>query len=189
MGTCPVDPVAITTSARCVRLGWRTSAVVVHYPLCRSRHSDPASSRSDERAARGSACAGFPGTSRLRPPVHERNVSLPSLATPRSCLPRLSPYVAEAKKGERGTIRARVAGRIWSIAAEVDEACLVGMELELVPSKTLAQYIQNPLGILEVRERHYGVVGETDKSTFPLEPRLHLVLEPLVQHVVQENVR
>src|SRR6516225_6822952 len=104
-------------------------------------------------------------------------------------LSRLSPYVAEAEKGERGTIRARVAGRIWSIAAEVDEACLVGMERELVPSKTLAQYIQNPLGILEVRERHYGVVGETDKSTFPLEPRLHLVLEPLVQHVVQENVR
>src|SRR5262249_53757773 len=65
----------------------------------------------------------------------------------------------------------------------------VGMERELVPSKTLGQYIQNPLGILEVRERHYGVVGETDKGTFPLEPRFHLVLEPLVQHVVQENVR
>jgi len=74
-------------------------------------------------------------------------------------LPRLSPYVAEAEKGERGTIRARVAGRIWSIAAEVDEACLVGMERELVPSKTLAQYIQNPLGILEVRERPFGVVA------------------------------
>src|SRR5262245_21278847 len=85
MGTCPVDPFATTTSARCARLGWRTSAVVVHYLLCRSRHSGPASSRSDERAARGSACAGFPDTSRLLPPVHERNVSLPSLATPRSC--------------------------------------------------------------------------------------------------------
>ena len=56
---------------------------------------------------------------------------------------------------------------VWSVPAEVDEACLVGMERELVPSKTLAQNVQNPLGILEIRERHYGIVGETDKGTFP----------------------
>jgi hypothetical protein len=42
------------------------------------------------------------------------------------------------------------------------------MQRELVPSETLAQYIQNPLGILEIRERHHGVVGEPDKGTFPL---------------------
>jgi hypothetical protein len=35
----------------------------------------------------------------------------------------------------------------------LDDACLVGMERELVPSETLAQNIQNPLGIPEVRER------------------------------------
>jgi hypothetical protein len=63
-----------------------------------------------------------------------------------------------------------------------------GPHLELVPSKTLAQNVQNPLGILEVRERHDGVVGESDKGTFPLEAWLHLVLEPLVQHMVQEDV-
>ena len=96
-------------------------------------------------------------------------------------LTRLSPNVAEAKEGERGAIRTRMVGRIWSIAAKVDEACLVGMECELVPSKTLAQYLQNPLGILDVRKRHHGVVGETDKGAFPLEPRFHLVLEPLIQ--------
>src|SRR6516225_10146717 len=95
-------------------------------------------------------------------------------------LSRLSPYVAEAEKGERGTIRARVAGPIWSMAAEVDEACLVGMEREPVPSETLVQNVQNPLGVLGIRERHHGVVGETDKGTSPLEPRFHLVLEPLI---------
>jgi hypothetical protein len=78
---------------------------------------------------------------------------------------------------------------VWSVAAEVDEACLVGVELELVPSKTLAQNIQNPLGILEVRERHDGIVGESDKGTFPLQTWFHHVLEPLIQHVVQEDVR
>src|SRR5215472_19091635 len=104
-------------------------------------------------------------------------------------LPRLSPNVAEAEEGERCPIRVRVVLAIWSVAAEVDKACLVGMERELVPSETLAQYIQNPLGILEVRERHHGIVSESDKGTSPLEPRFNLVLEPLVQHMMQENVR
>src|SRR5262249_33440745 len=71
-------------------------------------------------------------------------------------LPRLSPYVAEAEKGERCPIRVRVVLAIWSVAAEIDESRLVGVERELVPSETLAQNIQNPLGILEVLERHHG---------------------------------
>jgi hypothetical protein len=29
-------------------------------------------------------------------------------------------------------------------------------------------------------ERHHSIVGEPDKGTFPLETRLHLVLEPFV---------
>jgi hypothetical protein len=75
------------------------------------------------------------------------------------------------------------------VAAEIDEACLVGMERELVPSKTLAQNVQNPLGILEIRKCHDDVFGETDKGTFPLKAWFHLILEPLIQHMMQENVR
>src|SRR5215471_12772470 len=45
---------------------------------------------------------------------------------------------------------------VRAVAAEIDESRLVGVERELVPSETLAQNIQNPLGILEVRERHHG---------------------------------
>ena len=104
-------------------------------------------------------------------------------------LPRLSPNVAEAEEGERCPIRVRVVLAIWSVAAEIDKACLVGMERELVPRKSLAQYIQNPLGILKVCERHHGVISKTDKGTVPLEPRFHLVLEPLIQHMMQEDVR
>jgi hypothetical protein len=78
---------------------------------------------------------------------------------------------------------------IWSVTTEVDEARLVGMEREPVPSKPLVQDIQNPLGILEIRKRHDGVVGESDKGTFSLEAWFHLILEPFIQHMVQENVR
>ena len=103
-------------------------------------------------------------------------------------LARLSPYVAEAKKGERGTIRARVAGRIWSIAAEVDEACLVGMEHEPEPRKTLAQDRQDALGVDNVVERHDRIISEPDKGTVPRKARPHLCLEPLIKHIVQEDV-
>jgi hypothetical protein len=78
---------------------------------------------------------------------------------------------------------------VWSVAAKVDEACLVGVERELVPSKTLAQSGQNPRGILEIRERHYGIVGETDKGTFPLQTWFHHVLEPLIQHMMEVDIR
>jgi hypothetical protein len=54
-------------------------------------------------------------------------------------LARLSPHVAEAEKGERRTLRYRMVFSLWSPAAEVDEARLVGMERELVPRKSLAQ--------------------------------------------------
>src|SRR5262249_39972235 len=84
-------------------------------------------------------------------------------------LPRLSPNVAEAEEDERCPARVRVVLAIWSVAAEIDEARLVGMERELVPCETLAQNFQNPLGILEVRARHHGIVDVSDKGTFPLE--------------------
>ena len=60
---------------------------------------------------------------------------------------------------------------------------------ELVPSETLAQYVQYPLGILDIRKRHHGVVGESDKGTSLPEAWFHLILEPLIQHMMQENVR
>ena len=52
---------------------------------------------------------------------------------------RLAPYVAEAEKGERRVIRFWMSFPIWSFEAEVDESRLVGMELKLLPTETLAQ--------------------------------------------------
>jgi len=78
---------------------------------------------------------------------------------------------------------------IWSGVAEIDETRLVGMERKPIPCKSLAQYTENPLGLEEVLERHYGIVSEADKGTSSLETWPHLELEPFIQHVVQENVR
>src|SRR5208337_2736359 len=42
--------------------------------------------------------------------------------------PRLAPDVGKAEEGERGTIRLRMVSPVWPVAAEIDEARLVGME-------------------------------------------------------------
>jgi hypothetical protein len=38
----------------------------------------------------------------------------------------LAPDVGEAEEGERGTIRLRMVSPVWPVAAEIDEARLVG---------------------------------------------------------------
>src|SRR5438477_10907964 len=76
-------------------------------------------------------------------------------------------------------------GPIWSVVAEVDEARLVGMKCESIPSKTLAQYVEDPFGIEDILECHHGIIGEADKGTSPLEAWPHLDFEPFIQHVVQ----
>src|SRR6202161_2278082 len=55
-------------------------------------------------------------------------------------LQRLAPDVGEAEESERGTIRLRMVGSIWSVVAEIDEARLVGMERESIPSKAVGRY-------------------------------------------------
>ena len=78
---------------------------------------------------------------------------------------------------------------IWSFEAEVDEARLVGMERKLVPSERLPRRL-GPAGRRgSPRKHHHGIVGVSDKGISPLKAWLHLVLEPLIQHVVQEDIR
>src|SRR4249920_1057516 len=98
--------------------------------------------------------------------------------------PRLTPNVGEAEEGERGTIRLRMVGPIWSVAAEIDEARLVGMECKSIPCKAFTQNAKDPLGIEEVLERQHGIVSEADKGTSPRETWAHLELKPFIPRVV-----
>src|SRR5215469_1499076 len=73
--------------------------------------------------------------------------------------------------------------------AEVDEARLVRVEGESITCEPLAQHRQHAFGIDNVVERHQRVIGKPDKDALPSKTRFHLILEPLVQHMVQEDVR
>src|SRR5664279_4243358 len=77
---------------------------------------------------------------------------------------------------------------IWPVAAEINEARLIGMECESISCKALAQDAEDPLGIEEALERHHGIISEADKGTSPLETWPHLTLKPFIQDVVQEDV-
>src|SRR6516165_7937143 len=97
--------------------------------------------------------------------------------------------MGQAKEVERGPTRLRVACALCPLGAEVDEACLVGMQCKPKPCKTLAQHRQDASSVDDVVERHHRVISKPDKGAVPREAWLHLRLEPLIEHVVQEDVR
>src|SRR6516165_12086424 len=68
-------------------------------------------------------------------------------------IPRPPPNVGEAKEVEAGPIRLRMARALSSLRAEVDEARLVGVERESVPSEALAEDRQHAFGGIDVVER------------------------------------
>ena len=76
-----------------------------------------------------------------------------------------------------------------ALGPEVDEARLVGVEHEPVPHKPLPQHVQDPFGIVVVLEGHHEVIGKPNQGSWPLQAWSHRVLEPFVQHMVQEDVR
>ena len=76
-----------------------------------------------------------------------------------------------------------------TFGAEVDEARLVGMQREPMPSKPFSQSFQHPFGVVVVLEGHDEVVGKANQGTLSLQAGLHLAFEPLIQHMVQEDVR
>src|SRR6185369_4570300 len=77
----------------------------------------------------------------------------------------------------------------WTLGPEVDEARLVGMQREPKPSKPFSKQLQHPFGIVVVLEGQYEVIGKPNQGTLTLQVRPHLALKPLVQHMMQEDVR
>src|SRR5215468_3149975 len=99
---------------------------------------------------------------------------------------RLRPDMGEAEKVERRCLAVWMRATL-ALGAEVDEARLVRMEREPVPIKPLSQHFQNPFGVVVALERHHEVISKPHQGTWSRHAGLHHVLEPLVQHMVQED--
>src|SRR5262245_49265180 len=98
--------------------------------------------------------------------------------------PTPSPVVREAEEIEG--VRSVPVRRRW--ASERDQACLLWVESKTIAFEALAQHGHHPSRILLLFERDDQVIGEADESRLPVQPRLHLRLEPHIEHVMQIDV-
>ena len=62
------------------------------------------------------------------------------------------------------------------------------MDGQAILTETLRQHFQNPAGVLLTGEAHDEVVRVADQEGTSTQARLHVPLEPHVQHVVQIDV-
>ena len=62
------------------------------------------------------------------------------------------------------------------------------MNGQVVPAEPLGQDFQYPAGVGFLFESDNKIIGKPNQETFSLEPRLYVLHEPFIQHVVQEYV-
>src|SRR5437867_9878437 len=93
----------------------------------------------------------------------------------------------EKVKGPRLRPRPRFPLR-QRVAPKLQQPCLLGVERQPILLESLPQHCQHFLGILPILKTENEVVGVPDFTRLPAQPRLHHVLEPLVEHVVQVDV-
>ena len=63
---------------------------------------------------------------------------------------------------------------------EIYQACLVRVKTQMEPLKSLIQNTLHPLGIIHALEANDEIITVSDQFNPTLQPRFHLLLEPLV---------
>ena len=79
--------------------------------------------------------------------------------------------------------------RLCSRAAELEQARLVGMQLQPEPRESLAQLGQKLIGILTMLESRHEVVSKTHNDHIAVSMLPSPSLNPQVEYVVQVDVR
>lgn len=100
---------------------------------------------------------------------------------------RPPPDVGEAEKIERRG-RCHPVTPVGTPPAEVHRTRLGLMERQPVSTETFARRVKQPPGAVAVFEGDDKVIGVSHQLAVAAQARPRLLLEPLVQHVMQENV-
>ena len=124
------------------------------------------------------------GEQRSRIALLVRHLPHDVLASPGS-----APDMGEPEKAERRASRGRMRLTVRPFEPEVDHPRLLGMEGESKPSQPLPQHTVDPLAVEEVLESQNSVVRVPDQRRGPLHAGANLAFEPIVQHIVQEQIR
>src|SRR3989475_639305 len=101
--------------------------------------------------------------------------------------PAARTHVRETEKVE-GRRLPRVGTARTRRAAERQEPRLLRVERQTILCESLGKHFQNPLRVLAILKAENEVIGVPNFGSHAAEARLHLVLEPLVEHIVQVNI-
>ena len=101
--------------------------------------------------------------------------------------PAARTHVRETEKVE-GRRLPRVGTARTRRAAERQEPRLLGVERQTLLRESLGKHVQDPLRVLAMLKAENEVIGVPNFGSHAAQARLHLVLEPLVEHIMQVNV-
>src|SRR3984893_4875175 len=96
-------------------------------------------------------------------------------------------HMRETEKVEGRRLR-RVGTARKRRAAERQQPRLLRVERQTIPRESLGKHFQDPLRVLAVLKAENEVIGVPNFGSHAAQARLHLVLEPLVEHLLQVNV-
>ena len=105
-------------------------------------------------------------------------------------LPGPCPEVCECEVVEPPALTGTTAPGSLATArmAKVHQACLVRMQFQPEARKTLRQHLHHPPRIRFPLKAQHRIIGKPNHKRSTRHPRLHLVLKPGVQHLVQVDV-
>src|SRR4051794_36655742 len=105
--------------------------------------------------------------------------------------PGLCPKMGKAQQIERPPTRGlrRPTRAASPRRTKVDQSGLIWVQVQAVSAESLREDGQHPTRIFFLAEGQHGIVRVTDQDCAALQPRLDVLLEPHVQHFVQESVR
>src|SRR5579884_3739900 len=83
---------------------------------------------------------------------------------------------------------ARFLGFGQGLPPKLHQPSLVRMQRQSVFLEPLLQHIEYFLGVLPILKAENEVIGKTDLIGFASQPRLHLGLEPLIEHLMKIDV-
>jgi hypothetical protein len=85
--------------------------------------------------------------------------------------------------------------RLWRVgttregrASERQQPRLLGMKRQAILRESLVKDLQDPLRILAVLKAENEVISVPDFGGLPAQARFHLVLKPLIEHVMQVDI-
>ena len=103
-------------------------------------------------------------------------------------LPGKSPVMGKTQKVERVGLVPMLPATAFRPRTEADQSRLVRVNRQTMLREPLREQFQNPAGVRLAGEAQNKIIRKADQEHTASQLRLHLLLDPFIQHIVQINV-